>query len=711
MPRIRAPRKKPPDPDPMELGDGGTTDRELRAGDAEDAEAVLADVQSGVEGETGSLRAFSVVKMKLNTFVHDGRLKAALRTAVADMNVVVAEAYLFANFHVARLLEEGVDPKDLPSIDRNLYYRCLLAVSSNNCKEGTLDASMRASIQAFDALRPVGSLSEAPPSKAKSAKARAKEAEIAASGKVDVREYGHLLPDASISMATMACNHLWTNLAPRLSRFLGWRHPEVRKALRVKIVDAVAVDPGCKLEVAFRPPPTADAAEASSWSRARGIAERLRALCPLGNRVRSPARAKLTLPLFRHVLGETLAAEANEASGVPGAAKRRRRSRAFALLPNKSGFTASHVQFCKMALLGTLKRLGLEAFKGDGRALADEEVRSVWRRWFGISGVETRRRLFGGRFVTDGCAVAVVMNKPSSALCSREDSFDRGDLRALRPTASFVGVDPGVTDVVTVAREDCSVASYSAARYYEAAHYRTSSRRVEAWNAETERLVEGLGEGRGRTADFGALGLFARGYLAVLRPLLAHRMARGYRSMRFLRFTGKQRAVDAICELVAPRGQLTVVGFGDWAGLGGSPIKRRCAGPLQEVKFRLSQRPEVVVRSVWEHKTSVTCHCCLGRLSNMRAASCVYRDGVPEKKAPSKVHKVLHCKRSEGGPNEGRCGVTWNRDVNASKNILMLLVQDVEGKPRPPAFCPTVSKGKAVKRKRASEGLGPPSKK
>ena len=51
-----------------------------------------------------------------------------------------------------------------------------------------------------------------------------------------------------------------------------------------------------------------------------------------------------------------------------------------------------------------------------------------------------------------------------------------------------------------------------------------------------------------------------------------------------------------------------------------------------------------------------------------------------------KIHKVLHCKPSEGKPTEARQKTTWNRDVNASNNILMLLMKELEGKPRPDPF-------------------------
>jgi hypothetical protein len=73
------------------------------------------------------------------------------------MNQVVAEAYLFANFHVTRCLDDpAFDVECLPKLDRNFYYRCLLAVSRFNIQKGTLGESLTTSMDAFDGLRPEG---------------------------------------------------------------------------------------------------------------------------------------------------------------------------------------------------------------------------------------------------------------------------------------------------------------------------------------------------------------------------------------------------------------------------------------------------------------------------------------------------------------------------------------------------------------------------
>jgi hypothetical protein len=70
---------------------------------------------------------------------------------------------------------------------------------------------------------------------------------------------------------------------------------------------------------------------------------------------------------------------------------------------------------------------------------------------------------------------------------------------------------------------------------------------------------------------------------------------------------------------------------------------------------------------------------------NMRAASVVVRPGIRKVVQSNKVHKILHCRNSEGGPVSA-CGKTWNRDVNASKNLLMLLKLWISGEERPIPF-------------------------
>jgi hypothetical protein len=254
---------------------------------------------------------------------------------------------------------------------------------------------------------------------------------------------------------------------------------------------------------------------------------------------------------------------------------------------------------------------------------------------------------------------------------------------------NFSGVDPGVTDIFTATiqskqHEDVTV-SYSSSRYYERSKVKLSARRTSKWNREVQpqlmrsmdqSTVEGVSE-------------YTASYLSSVRELHDHRATKGYRNMRFMRYVFKQKAIQEICDLMAPPGEFTVVGFGDWSGPNGTPIKRRFTGPLQEIKRELKRRTDsVAFRTVWEHKTLVLNCVTWERMENMAAKSWTRdRNKVLVEKKKSRIHKIMHCKTSVKGTMPDI--TTWNRDVNASKNMLMLMMREIRGLERPSQFKPT----------------------
>ncbi len=673
--------------------------------DAEVEDAVISGVADAVDVNV----ATSCVKMKLASFCPDHRIRRLLGKVVREFNVVLAEAYAFANFHAIRTLENGAS---LDDIGPKFYDRCIKCVAACDTRgKDRVDVAMRTSAELFCGLRPP-------------------ENEPA-----DISWMNDIKSEIVISMATMAANHLRTNLASRIEGYLAWKEPSLSAKLRRTVATCVAVVPklclqdvaGLKVVRENGTPYAGRSLEAIELATA--LAKSMRSECPLtgpADKLSSEKVSKM-LPLYHRLLRETEAAYAaakdDEAlmSEDPDARKRaiktlRRRSRSrFTLLPLKSGFTSSSIPICTRAWVAMLRRIkddnGTPVVPWTTSRLSDDLNNSAWRRHCHVNGVETKSRRFGGRIATDGVSVTVVMQATQAFVRANPTGpCDQKTVAALAGDREvrYVGVDPGLSDVVTVVGEDGHADTYSSSRYYERSKVKLSNRRTNAWNEETvasSSRIDRSGDASSSDAPF------YRTYLAQVRGLLIHRAERGYRNMRFMRYMFKQKAVSDIATMIAPKGVFTVVGFGDWSGPGGSPIKRRFCGPLQEIKRELGRRTEAcLLRSVWEYRTSKVCNVTRTELVNMVAESTSYdrKVGAKISKPRARVHKILHCQNSKGAP--WLHGGTWNRDINAARNILMLLTLEVRGAARPAEFMPAqLSTRRKAKRSAGASRVANPS--
>jgi hypothetical protein len=354
-----------------------------------------------------------------------------------------------------------------------------------------------------------------------------------------------------------------------------------------------------------------------------------------------------------------------------------------------------------MFMLRLLRTLKLSSHTGDGR---DEDSRKAWDKMFCVKLVETKRRTFAESITTDGYAVSALLScsvplntSSGPGMTSIEGVREKvATSRSKGQQVRYSGVDPGFKDVVTASDSTGGCVSYSSSRYYQNAKIKYSTRKVRKYNIQLKHLTDCI-KGSKVSTKYG-FELFLGPYLAHLSELIAHRMERPYRKLRFLRHVSKRKAVTEIVDQIVGKsstaadqstGLLQVIGFGDWSGGSKSAVSRKHCGPIQQIKHELSRRPDVLVTAVDEHLTSQRDSNTWRKLVNMRAKETVkqQRDGSKRVFHNYKVHVVLHCKPSEGEKLCARRETTWNRDVNASKNILMLLRMDVKGFSRPEPFC------------------------
>jgi hypothetical protein len=116
----------------------------------------------------------------------------------------------------------------------------------------------------------------------------------------------------------------------------------------------------------------------------------------------------------------------------------------------------------------------------------------------------------------------------------------------------------------------------------------------------------------------------------------------------------------------------TLIGFGDWkqsAGFKGGPMV-----PLK--KFRRELRKHATVVMIHEYFTSQVCSACESeiKVKNIRRNKREWKRGNVE------VYEVVRCQNRN-------CAKSWQRDINASRNMYRLLHCLLKGEERPEVFC------------------------
>ena len=274
----------------------------------------------------------------------------------------------------------------------------------------------------------------------------------------------------------------------------------------------------------------------------------------------------------------------------------------------------------------------------------------------------------------------------------------------MRQVAYLLGVDPGVHDFLSAAYAPPPGGQRYETRSWLTANFRHQARYLDhkRWQEKMLRRKKKVRcRGRkqrglerwqsriplGKTADLDEL-QYRLNYIALrLDEWLGHYHNQAYRKKRWHQCINRQRAMHRqAVELVAGAApnQVAVCGFGNAAVNAG--MIRGAKAPVKEFRDKLERYGKVV--GIPEFRTSLYCSDCIradvdnGGLEPMDQFNNTYRS-----KRCRHCHKARSCSckpnSSHSTKSSSPSTQVWNRDVNAARNMLLLLEQELKGLPRP----------------------------
>jgi len=564
--------------------------------------------------------------MKLGTILTAEGAELAWGSVLVDMNKMVAEAYTLANVHVARCCELEVD---IPILARSFFQQCLSAVSGGDLHHPrtTMTDFFRESVTLYMSWRGDTSMARR---------------DYISRGWAQV---------AATRMAGDTQRHLQHNFYRRLKAYVGLRYGLAGQ-------DRYAI-----LQGILSPEYEGDSELVLEYRR----------LMPRGEDGAVDQRANQLVPVVHYML-EYVEAYNAEHAGERGFEM----ARTYSLLPTKSGFVCAHFTMLSRGLRALLERSGYRVPE-EGRHWNAVEG-EWWARMCRLDKVESQRRSFAQELTTDGKSVSILVRKPARGA----NPLVMGKATAAR-FSTLWGLDPGRRDMFVATNNHGETISCSSKEFYRDATYTQSNKTIRHWfdyaDAEVSEAMRRIPTKK--TCSLVKLQEYTEFVIPRFDMLLAFTMRKKFHDLRFWRYCRSRQKLHQLCRrFVDGRdAAATIAGFGDWSCTDfGGTIKKCPGGPSKRFMRELSKVCRLELES--EYRTSKVHHGCRaanpGDLVNQyQRRKC--RDGVVR---TCKVHCVLHCKLSNGS-----CGITVNRDVNASRNILRTFQLRLQGLPRPPEYC------------------------
>jgi len=377
--------------------------------------------------------------------------------------------------------------------------------------------------------------------------------------------------------------------------------------------------------------------------------------------------------------------------------------RTFTLLPHKHGFTQSHITICNAGLENTLKYIANELKCANNNIDSGLDVKKFaenssdyWKELFNITKYETKNKKFGFTILTDGKSVVLQMRKPvkpeKTATQYTEQQYD-----------NFLGIDPGIRALITSYDTNDKVIQVSTREYRHKSKMISACKKRENWYKRWEHYEEWKLIPTIKTSKTSVMKEYFKYVFPRLRTFTEFHIEKGFRNLNFTSYCRSKATLAKICERISgvtkkTKHVKTLVGFGDYSQQHGL-VKSHPTTPILRLKKELRRYCKVV--DIDEYKTSKTCSSCNKEIVLYRNRIQRKNMGVFEPIAKmTNIHSVIRCKHNE-------CKLCcMDRDINASKNILGLLLNQYRGEERPVCFRPekiAVKPRKSDKRAKACD--------
>jgi hypothetical protein len=325
-----------------------------------------------------------------------------------------------------------------------------------------------------------------------------------------------------------------------------------------------------------------------------------------------------------------------------------------------------------------LKRANNDSNSGLDVKKFEENSNEYWKELFNITKYETKNKKFGYTILTDGKSVVLQMRKPTQPeKITTEYTEQHYD--------NFLGIDPGIRALITSYDTNNKVIQVSTREYRHKSKMIYACKKREKWYKKWEHYEEWKLIPTIKTSKTIVMKEYFKYVFPRMQTFTEFHMEKGFRNLNFTSYCRSKATLAKICERIsgvskATKNVKTLVGFGDYSQQHGL-VKSHPTTPILRLKRELRRYCKVV--DIDEYKTSKTCSSCNKEIELYRNRIQRKKKGVLEPIAKmSNIHSVIRCKHNE-------CKLCcMDRDINASKNILGLLLGQYRGEERPLCFKP-----------------------